>query len=387
MSATPSETALSSPSFDVLVAGSGIVGDTLALALAARGFRVALQGSRSTRVPQDIAHDDVRAYSINASSQAVLDAVGAWQALPADARTAVHDMRVAGDAGTSAIEFSAWQQQVRELAWIVDAGALEAALDALVASAPGVTRLASDAARPDVSLMAVAEGRASATRDALGVRFERQPYGQHAVAARITSDRPHANVARQWFLAPDILALLPFDRPQADRSHGLVWSVSPERARELMAMPPDAFEQALHDATGGEAGRFALASSRASWPLALGRADRTVGPGWVLLGDAAHQVHPLAGQGLNLGLGDVTALLATLDAREPWRPLGDERLLARYAQARAWPVAAMSGVTDALQLLFAHPSPIVRELRNHGLGLVNRLGPVKRWLAGEALGQ
>ena len=118
----------------------------------------------------------------------------------------------------------------------------------------------------------------------------------------------------------------------------------------------------------------------------MGQARRFSGPGWVLLGDSAHVVHPLAGQGLNLGLADVQALAETLAAREAWRPLGDERLLARYARRRLGPTAAMATVTDGLLHLFAPPAPWLRELRNRGLSLVDHLPGAKRWLAGRALG-
>jgi ubiquinone biosynthesis UbiH/UbiF/VisC/COQ6 family hydroxylase len=222
-------------------------------------------------------------------------------------------------------------------------------------------------------------------REQLGVRFERHGYGQRAIAARLVADRPHAGVARQWFRSPDIVALLPFDRPQAGHSYGLVWSVPDAEAERLAGMAPEAFEAALNDATGGSAGRLALASERAAWPLAIGHASAVSGPGWALVGDAAHVVHPLAGQGLNLGLADVAALGEVLAARESWRPLGDADLLRRYARRRAVGTWAMSQATDGLWQLFAGQQPLVRELRNRGLGLVNRIGPVKRWLVAQAL--
>jgi 2-polyprenyl-6-methoxyphenol hydroxylase-like FAD-dependent oxidoreductase len=121
--------------------------------------------------------------------------------------------------------------------------------------------------------------------------------------------------------------------------------------------------------------------------LALAHADALHGPGWVLVGDAAHLMHPLAGQGLNMGFGDVLTLAATLGAREPWRSVGDPRLLARYARERRGPVLAMSQVTDALLHLFANPTPLAREFRNRGLTLVNRLSPLKRLLTQGALGR
>jgi 2-polyprenyl-6-methoxyphenol hydroxylase-like FAD-dependent oxidoreductase len=139
------------------------------------------------------------------------------------------------------------------------------------------------------------------------------------------------------------------------------------------------------NATGGDAGALRVAAPRASWPLVHARAEAWCGPGWVLLGDAAHVVHPLAGQGLNLGLADVAALTRVIEAREPWRSLGDAKLLRRYARERLAPTWAMGQVTDGLLRLFSHEAPGVRELRNRGLSLVNHLSPVKRWLTARAL--
>ena len=133
---------------------------------------------------------------------------------------------------------------------------------------------------------------------------------------------------------------------------------------------------------------FAVAAGRRSptpWPLMQANASAWCGPGWVLLGDAAHVVHPLAGQGLNLGLADVAALTAVIGQREPWRGLGDEKLLRRYARERIAPTWAMAQVTDGLLNLFSHEAPALRELRNRGLSLVNRLPPLKRWLTTRAL--
>ena len=144
-------------------------------------------------------------------------------------------------------------------------------------------------------------------------------------------------------------------------------------------------EHALADATGGAAGSLRLGSARAAWPLSLARAEQVSGAGWVLLGDAAHVVHPLAGQGLNLGLADVRALAQVIAQRESWRELGDARLLQRYARQRALPTLAMGQLTDGLLHLFASEAPLLRELRNRGLSLVNGLPPLKRLLTTLAL--
>jgi ubiquinone biosynthesis UbiH/UbiF/VisC/COQ6 family hydroxylase len=320
---------------DVLVRGTGAVGSCLALALSRQGLAVALQGAGETPPPGP----DLRTYALNAASVELLRELKVWDALPEDARCAVYDMHVEGDAAGSALDFSAWSQGREVLAWIVDAGELDRVLAAAVSFAPHVQRLR-DGQAVEAPLMALAEGRDSATRQRLGVNMPLQRYGHSAVAARLQSDLAHAGVARQWFRSPDVLALLPFDRPTAGRSYGLVWSLPESRANELMAMAPAAFEQALADATGGAAGALLLQGERAAWPLALARAEPIYGPGWVLLGDAAHVVHPLAGQGLNLGLGDVRSLARVIAAREPWRALGDPRLLQRHARERAWPMAS-----------------------------------------------
>ena len=364
-------------SFDVRVSGAGIVGKSLALALARLGLSVALRGASGAS-----AGDDVRAYALNAASIDLLQRLKVWDALPADAKTPVHDMVVHGDGAAGQLAFSAWEQRVGELAVITDAAALERELDAALRFAPHVTRVEADA---PAALVAHCEGRAAAALQALDTRFERSDYGQKAIAARLVATLPHRQVARQWFRSPDVLALLPFDRPEPARSYALVWSLPAERADALLAMDGAGFAAELAVASGSDVGALELRSERAAWPLLVGGAAAWSGPGWVLLGDAAHVVHPLAGQGLNLGLADVAALAAVIAEREPWRGLGDERLLRRYVRQRAAPTWAMTRITDGLLRLFAEPSAPIRELRNNGMAFVNRVAPLKRWLTARAL--
>jgi 2-polyprenyl-6-methoxyphenol hydroxylase-like FAD-dependent oxidoreductase len=193
------------------------------------------------------------------------------------------------------------------------------------------------------------------------------------------------------------LALLPLDRPVAAQSFGLVWSMPAAEAAQHLASDDASFEVALnaavqHAAAGSGPGPLRLASARAAWPLVRANAQPWTGEGWALLGDAAHAMHPLAGQGLNTGLADVACLARVLGQSrqtQPWRSLGDARLLRRYARERAAPAAAMSQLVDGLWQVFAQDALTDRlplqAVRNGGLHLINQAGPLKRWLAGRAL--
>lgn len=359
---------------DVCIRGAGIVGRTLALLLARERLRVGLVRDPAR---DSGAHSDVRAYALNAASKELLERVRGWP--DAQHATPVARMEVHGDEGGELV-FRARDQGVPALAWIVDVAALTARLEDALRYAPQVEWM--DAPQP-AALTVVSEGRASATRAEFGVQFSVTPYPHHAIAARLECELPHDHVARQWFANGEILALLPL----GGCAVALVWSVMAPRAGALLSADATDFCTQVEHACHGALGRLRLASARAAWPLQLARADRWCGSGWVLAGDAAHNVHPLAGQGLNLGLADAGELAGVLHGREPWRDVGDMRLLRRYERSRKGHVLAMGALTDGLQQLFAREDEPWAALRNWGLTGVDRSGPVKSWFARQAMGR
>ncbi len=368
-------------SFDVCIRGDGIVGRTLALLLARERLRVAVvrQPPRVQPLHSADGQSDVRAYALNSASRQCLQALRAWP--DAQHATPVLGMQVHGDDGGQ-LDFSAAALGEPALAWIVDVPALEKQLAEAVRFQPHIETVEQAVAAP---LTVVCEGKKSSSRDEFGAQWTIKPYPQTAVAARVRCKRGHAGVARQWFNGGEIAALLPLDG-EAGNSAALVWSVSAQRAAELVALPADAFCAALQEVCGAQVEIDSLISERASWPLSLAQATRWCGPGWALAGDAAHTVHPLAGQGLNLGLADVASLAEVLGARESWRALGDEKLLRRYERARKADVAAMALVTDGLHGVFAHTDGKLQVLRNWGMNRLSGSGPLKNWLAKRAAG-
>lgn len=364
------------PVLDVCIRGAGIVGRTLALLLARERLRVGLYGPAASGGPAG----DVRAYALNAASKALLEQLRAW---PDAAHAApVTAMEVNGDDG-GRVTFDAGQTGAPALAWIVDAAALQDRLAEAARFQPLVTPLEAPAA---AALTVVCEGKASATRTEFGVTFDVTPYPQHAIATRLTCEKPHGNIARQWFGGGDILAFLPLGG-EGGNSVAVVWSVPQERVPGLLALDAAGFEAALQAASGGQLGGLGLISERAAWPLQLARADRWCGQGWALAGDAAHTVHPLAGQGLNLGLADARELARVLGEREYWRSLGDEKLLRRYERARKADTLASGLATDGLQQLFARAEQGWALARNWGMKGFERSGPLKQWVARQAAGR
>ncbi len=368
-----------SKTFDVCIRGDGVVGRTLALLLARERLRVALV-SRPQQAEGQLPATDVRAYALNSASRKVLEALRVWPDAPF--ATPVREMQVWGDDGGQ-IDFTADSVAQDALAWIVDVPALEQQLIQAVRYQPQIELV--DAPPAKSALTVICEGKKSASRDEFGVQWTVKAYPQKAIAARLDADLPHQGIARQWFANGDIVALLPLGGSNGS-AVALVWSASLEHAEALEQIPPEQFCAALQAICGPEAGQLTLTSDRASWPLALSNADRWVGNGWALAGDAAHTVHPLSGQGLNLGLADAACLADVLAQREYWRALGDEKLLRRYERARKADVTAMGAVTDGLHGLFAQPDDRWRALRNWGMKGFARSSLLKHWVTRQAAG-
>ena len=366
---------------DVCIRGAGIVGRTLALLLPRDRLRVGLVREHDPRIA---ATSDVRAYALNASSRELLERVRAWpdehHACP------VLGMEVHGDEGGQ-VRFDANDTGAPALAWIVDVDALQQRLADALRYQPLVEWLDAPVPAP---LTVVCEGRHSATRAEYGVQFDIRPYPQRAIAGRLHCEKPHGNVARQWFANGEILAFLPLHggpAPAAGNSVAFVWSVDEHRAPQLLTQDAALFESPVGAASGHALGKVTLSTERACWPLQLATADRWCGPGWVLAGDAAHTVHPLAGQGLNLGLADARELAQVLHQREYSPGVGDLPLLRRYERARKAQVLAMGATTDGLQQLFAQTAGPWAQLRNWGMTGFDRSGWLKQWVARQARGR
>ncbi len=409
-----------SQAFDVCIRGAGVVGRTLALLLAQERIRVAIcagtdklaalpdaGAAQAADAPSVVASNeqDVRAYALNAASRSLLQSLRGWPDAPgaaSDAKppavTAVYGMQVFGDDG-GRITFgdiraadTATHAKADALAWIVDVSTLEQQLAEALRYQPLVEPVDAPVAAP---LTVICEGRMSMSRDGVHADFDVMPYGQQAIATRVRAEKPHGGVARQWFEQGAVLALLPLGGADGHEA-AVVWSVDESERSTLMALDAAEFAERLQQASHDALGSLTLTHARATWPLQLAQARSWTGRfdddtpkkprAWAIAGDAAHVVHPLAGQGLNLGLADAAALAAVLRERDYWRSVADPRLLRRYERSRKAGLLPMRAATDGLQRLFAHEGDTVQALRNWGMWGFERSGPLKTWAVRQAMG-
>ncbi len=393
---------MSAERFDVVIAGAGLVGLSLAPALARAGLSVALVDRAPVAVPEaDPQSWDARIYAISPGSAAYLRTLGAWQLLPTERLAPIESMQVRGDDG-GCLEFSAYDLGERALAWIVEERALRAALLCATYQA-GVTVFGESPCQSinwtadeatlcldskggpgalSARLIVGADGVRSWVRRAAGIVALPRPYGQTAVVANFACERAHRGVARQWFRNDGgVLAWLPLP----GRRISMVWSAPDALAAELLAMPGAELALRVAEAGGADLGRFEPLDGSVGFALALLKLPMTIAHRMALVGDAAHGVHPLAGQGVNLGFGDVQALAQVLTERGPIDDPGAPLLLERFARRRAEPVLAIQTVTDGLVRLFGPSTPWLKTLRNAGMAAVDRLPLVKGALAQPAL--
>lgn len=389
--------------FDVLVVGGGMVGAGCAALLAAElpRLRIAMLEPRPVVTPTgDL---DLRVSALSRASQRLLERVGAWEAVLARGACAYERMVVRDEAARpgsiGTIQFDAASLGEPDLGHIAENLSIQAALTAC-ATARGVTllrtRLASLDLQPDVAqvvtedgrpiaagLVVAADGSDSPARRLAGIETQGRPYDQHAVVAHLRPERPHGHTAWQRFLATGPLALLPL----ADGRVSLVWSTTPAQAAELVAMTAPDFGVAVTRASAAMQGDLVLASGRAAFPLRLMHARDYTRSRFVLIGDAAHAVHPLAGQGVNLGLLDAGTLAQViLDAIGAGMEPGEVRVLRRYERWRKAGNLPALAAMDGLKRVFAVPAPGFGALRRLGVSLADRSGPLKTALIRRAMG-
>ena len=398
---------------DVVVVGGGIAGKACALGLAQLGLQtieIAPDLGQSVASPQGTQWGQ-RIYAFSPSTQKLLAHLQIWDAIDHSRLQPVRDMRIYGDRGekNDQLHLSAFEAGTPQLAWIGESNIIEHTLDQasrfqnklerisdvvekIHVDADGSTLHLKNGGSIRAQLVIAADGANSPIRNELGISASEESYSQSAVVANWLCTYPHLETAFQWFLpGGDIVAMLPLPGKQVS----MVWSTSTEHAAELLKLDQaqwlDQFASIANGVILKQLGELSLNSIPAAYPLRKIRAKRFIGPEIspkvVLIGDAAHVMHPLAGQGLNLGLRDVAVLLNILGKRESFRSPSDIVLLRRYERQRQGDTSALLWVTDKLKKLFSASSNTERQLRNWGLGLVNKSHFIKQRLIERALGE
>ncbi|AXX99077.1 UbiH/UbiF/VisC/COQ6 family ubiquinone biosynthesis hydroxylase [Profundibacter amoris] len=389
---------------DIIIVGGGLNGPALALALADGGFSVTLIDALPAR-SRDQEGFDGRGYALALASQHLLAAIGVWPQVAENSQP-INEVKITdGRAGEGP---SGWMLHFdsRELAegpmgYMVEDRYLSRALQGAVKKHPlimqinGETVVEQQAGPASVtvttasgktltgSILIGSDGRASGTAKRAGIRRVGHDYGQTALVCAIEHELPHHGIAHQFFMPPGPLAILPLP---GNRS-SIVWSETTEEAARINALPEGEYLDILRPRFGSFLGQIRLAGTRFTYPLSLTLAEHFTAPRLALIGDAAHGVHPIAGQGLNLGLRDVGALAEVLIlARRRGEDIGAPDVLERYQRWRQFDTAVMALATDAFNRLFSNDNSLLRLGRDMGLGVVNALPSLRKRFIREAAG-
>ena len=392
--------------YDVAIIGAGLCGMSLAVALAGAGRRVAVVDAREARSPAPPEADaafDSRIYAVGPASADWLGRSRVWGSLDAARVTPVYDMQVFGDdsrTNVPGLSLSAYRAGIAELCTIIEERELARVLESAARFAQGLDILRPAAARQlrfdsalagielhdgrqiEADLIVGADGSGSWARAQAGIAVDAIDYFQTAIVANFDCEKPHRNRATQWFRREDdgssgILAYLPLP----DNRVSIVWSVATAQALGLMALDAESFAFKAAQAGMHALGSLVPVGPRASFALRNQRAQRLVAPRFALVGDAAHVLHPLAGQGLNLGFSDCALLFTSLAGA---RDCGDFAVLRSYERARKAAMVDMHALTHGLARLFASAHPLPSGLRNIGLNLVGRLPVLQQLLVRNA---
>ncbi len=388
---------------DILIAGGGLNGTTLALALASAGFAVTIVDPLP-RPPRAAGDFDGRGYALSIASQRVLKALGVWDELAGNVQP-ILDIKVTdGRAGEGSspflLAFDHAEIEEGPMGYMVEdrllRPALLAALDTagigqidgarVVAQSPGaagITVTLDNSRALRASLLVGCDGKTSGVATRAGIHRTGWGYGQTALVCAIIHEEPHHGTAHQFFMPPGPLAILPLTGNRAS----IVWTESTRRAAEIQAMEDADYLDVLRPRFGDFLGEISLEGARFTYPLALSLAQSFVADRVALVGDAAHAVHPIAGQGLNAGLKDVAALAEVLaDAHRRGEDIGRVDVLTRYQQWRRFDATTLALATDAFNRLFSNDNSLLRLGRDIGMGLVNAMPGVRRGLIREAAG-
>ncbi len=393
--------------YDLLIVGGGMVGTSLALALAGRGLRLAVVEAAPFRRAAQPSYDD-RAIALSQGSRRIFEAMGLWPEL-APAATSIERIHVSDQGHFGITRLSAQEEGVEALGHVITGRALGEGLVQQAEGLQGVDifspaslrTLRLDGAQASASLeregetitlqarlVVAADGSDSAVRRLLDIPVRGHDYGQTALVANVTPQRPHANVAYERFTPHGPLALLPLSAVDRRPRCALVWTHDPARSEQLLALDDAGFLRALQDTFGTRLGRLLTVGRRHSYPLRLLQATEQTRPRLVLIGNAAHTLHPIAGQGLNLGLRDVAALAeVVVGAVRAGRDPGDAEVLADYDQWRAADQRRVIDFTNTLVQTFSNRFPPLSLARNLGLLATDLLPPLKHRLARGAMGR